>query len=227
VKVSFSISKTESNFFDDFFVRFKSNPHSCDEQTKQRSLNKTYSESDIFNINYEFDCYMLSTSEYFRFDKDKNVFIESFCIKHVEEKERKRRAELLVKGTSYLTGLANQSRNAVVNIPEKVFICFDNKATFKKFFDLNDTEQSSLLKNLDSRDIPYFLGGTGYETSVSEAYYKACEKLNTMDLEDITSEVLTQEEVEEKYKDDLSDMTTKAKEKVKTKKTDSDSESEL
>ncbi len=200
IQVSFAVSKNESDFFDDLFVRFKTNPSETN-QNKQRINNKTYSVKDVINFDYKLDCISLSSSEYFKFDKEK--FVERFYIKHVDENERKRRAELFIKGTSYLSGLANQSRNAVINTPVKVFISLDSKNTFKKYFDMSEDEQKSLLQDLDKRNVPYFIGGID-GVSVSEAYERAYDKLKELELEDYSNEILTQEEVKEKYSEILS-----------------------
>jgi len=196
VKVSFALAEKVSDFFEDLFVRFKTNPNSEDVHTEQRINNKTYSESDIVNFNYALDCTQLSTSEYFTYDDNK--FVERFYIKHVDEVERKKRALLFLKGTSYLVGLANQSRNAVDNVPKKVFICFDDRLTFKKYFQWSEIEQKEIISYLESKKIPYFIGGEGYMT-VTDAFEKAYAKLDELELEDYSIETLTQEEVAKKY----------------------------
>jgi len=219
LQVGFALATKQSNYFEDLFVRFKTNP-TTNEQNKQRINDKTYSESDIFNFNYMLDCSMLSTSEYFTYDKEK--FVERMFIKHVSEKERKNRANLFLMGTSYLKGLANQSRNAVDNKAKKVFICFDSISIFKKYFEMSDTEKSDLLSDLDKRNIPYFIGGEGESMGVNEAYEKACQKLDILELEDYSKEILTQDEVKAKYSKNLS--LDEAETKSKKKKENSESE---
>ena len=197
VLTSFALSKKQSNFFEDLFVRFKVNPNTTN-QNQQRINNKTYSEQDIINFNYMLDCVNLSTTEYFNFD-EANKFVSRVYTKHVSEEERKKRAEMFLRGTSYLLGLANQSRNAVQNTPERVFICFSDKMKFVKFFELSEESQAKMLADLDSNNITYFLGGDGYEMSVDSAYSAAVEYLSTNELVDLSNEQLTHEEARNKY----------------------------
>lgn len=159
LRVSFAISKNKSKYFDDLFVRFKTNPLDVTANKEQRINTKTYSHKDVFNVNVSLDCVKLSSIELFDFD-EKNKFIKREVINVVDEKERKRRVSLVIRSLVYLQGLANQSRNAVENKAVKTFICFDTIDSFEKYFDKTEIEQQQILAELDKRGAKYFIGSS-------------------------------------------------------------------
>lgn len=197
IKVGYAKSKKTSDIFEDVFVRFKMNDGEIDKkQNDQRINNKSYSMEDEITFNYQLDCSELSTTKYFNYEKSNHV--SSVFYKHVEESERLRRASLFVKATQKIEGFANQSRNAVVNTPNKVFISFSENMGFVKFFDMSELSQKSLKKDMDTNNIRYFIGDDETDYSVSDAYRDALEYLESSELIDLSEgKVKTQEEVAE------------------------------
>lgn len=182
VSVSFAFAKNKSDYFRDLFVRFKTdNDTDVNEQNKQRINNKTYSLKDEFNFNYVLDVAYLTATNHYEYVNNK--LVDSRIIKLASEDVRKYRAELFIKGTSYLTGLANQARNSVINTPKKVMIVFDTqRCVFSKFFDLNEEDRNKQIEYYNENNIKYFIGGEGYTESVNSAYKKAIKYLEDVEL---------------------------------------------
>lgn len=215
INVAYAVSKHKNNFFDDLFVRFSNSPTTT-KHNKQRINTKSYSAEDIITTNYSLDCLMLSTTKYFTYTDEKHISSE--YVKHVDEKERKRRAILFLKGSRNLSGMANQARNAISTRPKKVFISFDTINTFEKYFDLNVDEQKSYLKELDRRNVKYIIGDDNSNYSVDSAYAEAEQFLIENELVDYSDGVaLTQEKAEAKFVASAATKLTKAKNTSKKK----------
>lgn len=197
ISVTYAVAKEKSNYFDDLFVRFtmneelKSKEKSEKKHGEQRINNKTYSSEDVIPFAFCLDCKSLSSTEYFNYKDGKHL--SSVRYKHVTEEERKRRASMYILSTSQLEGWANQSRNAISNIPKKVFIAFNTDNQFIDYFKLSESEQNSIKKMLDYKNVKYFIG-VGYE-EVYKAYESAINYLNECVLFGDDYEVKTQEEI--------------------------------
>lgn len=224
LRVSFSVSKNKSKYFDDLFVRFKTNPLDVTANSEQRINTKTYSHKDVFNVNVSLDCVKLSSIELFDFD-EKNKFIKKEVINLVDEKERKRRVSLVIQSLVYLQGLANQSRNAVENKAVKTFICFDTIDSFEKYFDKTEVEQQHFLTELDNRGAKYFIGSSENTDGITVeiATRNAIDYLNKelVELVNNSTEVKSHEQLISEMKakmDELKEIEAKKREKTKGSK---------
>jgi CRISPR-associated protein Cst2 len=202
IKVSYAIARNVSKFSEDLFVRFKMNLNEADKDAKkhseQRINTKNYSVKDEISLNYQMDCGELSTSQFFEYDKTKHL--KTIFYKHVDEVERKKRARLFIESTSKIEGFANESRNAVVNAPTKVFISFADDLEFIKYFDMTEMEQKNLKRKLDSCGVTYFIGDNNSEYSVHDAYTDALKKFDELEMIDLSNDTIkTQKEIEDMY----------------------------
>lgn len=168
VDVDFAVSKKQSNYFDDLFVRFK-NTTIKDKDNEQRINTKVFSESDVMESTMLLHVDMVGTEK--RVFIEGNKFINEERVLMYSEEEKKNRLKLFVKSTSVLAGLANQSRNATNTTPDKIFISFDGKREFKKFFNLNEVERSNYLRRIGEGN--YFIGDDSTEFSVQDAVESA------------------------------------------------------
>jgi len=218
IHTKYAVANNSSDFFDDLFVRFKQDVSTQSEDGKkhdeQRINTKTYSHKDFINFALSLECKHLSSTNYFTYTDGKHLSTISY--KHVDEDERKRRAELFILATQYLEGWANQSRNAVENSPKDVFISFNTNSEHIDFFNLSDKQRENLLKKLDSNNVKYFIGSDDSDFSVDDAYKAAKQHLSTIDLDGSDYEVKTQNEIaeEERLKKEKAEQ-EKAKRKIK------------
>lgn len=181
MSATMAVALKESNVGRDLLIRLKQNPNDDSEQ-KQALATNEFSQGDAMQMSFHLDVSALSVSKAFNYEDERHV--ETKYVKHVDEDERLRRAHLFLEGTRYLTDYANQARNATTGEPQKVLIILDSRLSRKaaRFFEMSETEQKNLFKELDARNVEYFLGDdtTADGLTVFEAYKKAAEGMNTL-----------------------------------------------
>lgn len=148
---------------------------------EQALATKEFSQHDIMHMNFFLDISELSISKKYTYERSFNVATD--YIRHVDETERLRRAELFVRATSCMNDYANQARNAVSGEPEQVLIVFDTQLSRKasRYFLVEEQERANILKELLSRGAVYFIGNDKTECSVANAYKNALEFLKNKD----------------------------------------------
>ncbi|MFW6243074.1 MAG: hypothetical protein ACOC2W_02850, partial [bacterium] len=174
--VGFAISKERSNYYDDLFVRFK-NFENDNEKEDQRINSKTFSEKDIIPINYRLSVDEVGTTKHFEIEDNK--FVKQFDVLRISNDEKMNRLVYFIESTNGLSGLANTSRNAVVDVPRKWFIAFDSVKQFRKYFEMGEDEKKVYLEDLNRRGVVYFEGDFEKKSglSVEESVEKAVEYL--------------------------------------------------
>lgn len=181
VSASMAVSLDESEVGRDLLIRLKQDPDSDSEQ-KQALATNEYSQSDTMQMSFHLDVTALSVSKGFQYEDEKHVKTE--FVKHVDDNERKRRANLFLEGTRYLTDYANQARNATTGEPQKVLIVLDNRLSRKgaRFFEMTDVEKKNFLKELEARNAEHFIGDDTTEDglTVFEAYEQASKALDSL-----------------------------------------------
>ena len=181
MSATMAVALKESDVGRDLLIRIKQNPNDDSEQ-KQALATNEFSQGDAMQSSFHLDVSALSISKAFNYEGERHV--ETNYVKHVDEDERLRRANLFLEGTRYLTDYANQARNATTGEPQKVLIILDSRLSRKaaRFFEMGETEQNNLLKELDARDAKHFLGDdTSAEgLTVFEAYEKAANTLESL-----------------------------------------------
>ena len=181
MSATMAVALNESDVGRDLLIRIKQNPNDDSEQ-KQALATNEFSQGDAMQSSFHLDVSALSISKAFNYEDERHV--ETNYVKHVGESERLRRANLFLEGTRYLTDYANQARNATTGEPQKVLIILDSRLSRKaaRFFEMSETEQQNLFKELDARDTEYFFGDdtTADGLTVFEAYDKASEAIETL-----------------------------------------------
>jgi len=181
MSATMAVALNESDVGRDLLIRIKQNPNDDSEQ-KQALATNEFSQGDAMQSSFHLDVSALSISKAFNYEDERHV--ETNYVKHVDESERLRRANLFLEGTRYLTDYANQARNATTGEPQKVLIILDSRLSRKaaRFFEMSETEQQNLFKELDARDTEYFFGDdtTADGLTVFEAYDKASEAIETL-----------------------------------------------
>lgn len=172
LSVTPAVATKASEITRDLLVRLKVNE--IDGSREQALATKEMSDSDLMIMNFFLDITTLSITKIFRYKGEFHVNTE--YIKHVNEKERKRRVKLFLEATRSMTDFANQARNAVSGEPQKVLIVFDSKLSRKasRYFEAEHKEKSNLIAELDERESIYYIGDdTAGEKSVNAAYKDA------------------------------------------------------
>lgn len=181
MSATMAVALKESDVGRDLLIRIKQNPNDDSEQ-KQALATNEFSQGDAMQSSFHLDVSALSISKAFNYEDERHV--ETKYIKHVDEDERLRRAKLFLEGTRYLTDYANQARNATTGEPQKVLIIMDSRLSRKaaRFFEMSETEQKNLFKELDARDVEYFLGDdtSGNGLTVFEAYEQATKAIESL-----------------------------------------------
>lgn len=158
------------------------------EDNKEREnaiATKEMSDSDVMIMNFFLDITTLSISKIFRYNGEYHVSTE--YVKHVNEKERKRRVKLFLEATRSMTDFANQARNAVSGEPQKVLIVFDNKLSRKasRYFEATAPEKTNLIAELKDRNAEVIIGDdTAGVKSVNAAYNEVLDLLEKSTLFD-------------------------------------------
>jgi len=178
-----AVAMKESQITRDLLVRMKVN---TDSGSRDQALaTREQSDSDIMLMNFFLDITNLSISK--RFTYQEGFHIETEYVKHVNEKERKRRVKLFLEATRSMIDYANEARNAVTGEPQKVLIVFDNKMSRKacRYFEANEIERKNIISELTSRNASHFIGDdTTNVISVHQAYQNAFSELETSKLFD-------------------------------------------
>lgn len=172
LSVTPAVATKASEITRDLLVRLKVNE--IDGSREQALATKEMSDSDLMIMNFFLDITTLSITKIFRYQGEFHVNTE--YIKHVNEKERRRRVKLFLEATRSMTDFANQARNAVSGEPQKVLIVFDSKLSRKasRYFEAEQNEKSNLIAELNERESNYFIGDdTASEKSVNTAYKEA------------------------------------------------------
>lgn len=143
----------------------------------QALATKEFSQHDLMHMNFFLDISELSISKIYKYEKTFNIATD--YVKHVEEEERLRRADLFVRATSCMNDYANQARNAVSGEPEQVLIVFDTQLSRKasRYFLATEQERTNILEELKERGAKYFIGDDKTNCSVASAYNSALEYL--------------------------------------------------
>ncbi len=130
------------------------------EPVTQAIATREYSQDDVMLMNFFIDVSAVSIRK--RFVYKDGMHLDTQHIKHVEEKERRRRISLAIEATSSLTDYANQARNAVSGEPQQVLIVFDTKLSRKacRYFrhDTGATERTNIISELQGRSAVCFFG---------------------------------------------------------------------
>ncbi|MDZ7693037.1 MAG: type I-PGING CRISPR-associated protein Cas7/Csp1 [Balneolaceae bacterium] len=181
MSATMAVALKESDVGRDLLIRIKQNPNDDSEQ-KQALATNEFSQGDAMQSSFHLDVSALSISKAFNYEDERHV--ETKYVKHVDQDERLRRANLFLEATRYLTDYANQARNATTGEPQKVLIVLDTRLSRKaaRFFEMSETEQKNLIKELDARDAQYFLGDDTTEDglTVFEAYEQATKAIETL-----------------------------------------------
>lgn len=181
VSATMAVSLEESNVGRDLLIRLKQDPNT-DSEKKQALATNEYSQSDTMQMSFHLDATALSISKGFRYEDERHV--KTDYVKHVDDNERQRRAILFLEGTKYLTDYANQARNATTGEPQKVLIVLDNRLSRKggRYFEMTEIERKNFLKELDARNVKYFIGDDTTEEglTVFEAYEEAVQNLQSL-----------------------------------------------
>lgn len=181
MSATMAVALKESDVGRDLLIRIKQNPNDDSEQ-KQALATNEFSQGDAMQSSFHLDVSALSISKAFNYENERHV--ETKFVKHVDEEERLRRANLFLDGTRYLTDYANQARNATTGEPQKVLIVLDTRLSRKvaRFFEMSEIEQKNLFKELDARDAEYFFGDDTTEDglTVFEAYEQAAKSIESL-----------------------------------------------
>lgn len=187
VSVTPAVAINKSDVGSDLLIRLKLD---TDEKSRDQALaTKEYSQKDIMQFNLHLDISNLSLSRKFTYEKKdgiEGVHIQTECVKHVTENERKRRAILFLKSAVSMNDFAQQARNFASAEPSQILIVFDSVLSRKasRYFSSNEIERKNILSELDSRNAFYFLGDDSTTESVRMALDKASRKLNELNLFD-------------------------------------------
>lgn len=176
ISVTPAVAMNESELGRDLLIRIKQNQVS---ERDQALATKEFSQFDLMRMNFFLDITSLSISKVFNYEDEFHVGTK--FVKHVDEKERKRRIKLFLEATRSMTDFANQARNAVVGEPQDVLIVFDTKLSRKasRYFEASEIEIKNILKELKSRNANVFIGSDiEGDVSVNDVYSKA---LNLID----------------------------------------------
>lgn len=181
VSATFAVAKEESDVGRDLLIRIKQNTNEESEQ-KQALATNEFSQDDDMQMSFHLDVSALSVSKAFTYEEERHV--ETNYVKHVDEAERTRRAELFLEATRFLNDYANQARNATTGEPQKALIVLDCRLSRKasRFFDMSEAEKENLFAELDARDATYFHGDdtTTDGRSVFEAYDAALGAIDSL-----------------------------------------------
>jgi CRISPR-associated protein Cst2 len=182
-----AVAQEESSVGRDLLIRIKMNENEESEQ-KQALATNEFSQSDLMAMSFHLDASALSVSKRFEYEDEKHV--QTRYVKHVDDAERLRRAQLFLTATGALTDYANQARNATSGEPQEVLIVLDSRLSRKasRFFQMNEAERQNLLDELDARGAHYFHGDdtTTAGLSVAQAYNQAQQKLEAEGMFDPT-----------------------------------------
>lgn len=182
LSVTPAVAMSQSEVGRDLLVRIKMDEK--EDGREQALATKEFSQSDLMHMNFFLDISSLGISKAFKYERSFNV--EKKFFKHIEEKERKRRAKLFLQATQLMNDYANQARNAVSGEPQEVLIVFDTILSRKasRYFTASEIERKNILAELDERKAKYFMGDDKSENSVSNAYKDAIAYLTNNDLYD-------------------------------------------
>lgn len=148
----------------------------------------SYSQHDDMIMSFHLDLNALGIRKQFEYSPKDETHIKTHIQPHIDPTEQKRRVELFLEGTRYLTDYANQARNATSGEPQKVLIVLDTVMSRKAARYYKDTttdiERKNILAELDAREALYFLGDDTKATdsqndTVDGAYRKALAVLNS------------------------------------------------
>ena len=171
LKVAFSFSREKSDFMDDLFVCFAN----TDDKSNQRINTKFYSIKDVIDINSQLNIDEVGRKKTFTIVDKK--FVQETNELLITQEEKMKRLELYLKSVGELKGLANYSRNATNNTPNKIFISFAENRRFVKFFQMSQMEQTNYLRTLEPGS--YFIGDDNTDFSVNDAITASIEWLNS------------------------------------------------
>jgi CRISPR-associated protein Cst2 len=181
VSATFAVAAEESDVGRDLLIRIKQNTNEESEQ-KQALATNEFSQNDDMQMSFHLDVSALSVSKAFTYEEERHV--ETNYVKHVDESERARRAELFLEATRFLNDYANQARNATTGEPQEALIVLDSRLSRKasRFFDMSEAEKENLFAELDVRGAEYFHGDdtTTNGLSVFEAYDAAIGALDSL-----------------------------------------------
>lgn len=158
--------------YSDGYVISSGDPQEEADDRKQALATREFSQKDLMLMNFFLDVGSLSISKRFTYGNG-GFHVSTDFIKHVPEKERKRRVKLFLEATRSITDYANQARNAACGEPQKALIVFDTKVSRKasRFFQAEQKECINLLEELKDRKAFYVIGDdTNGEVSVASAY---------------------------------------------------------
>lgn len=171
LSVTPAVAMEASEVKNDLLVRVKND---FSKESKEQALaTKEFSQSDLMSMNFFLDITSMSVTKALHYENGFNIRAE--FIKHVTDKERKRRTKLYLEATRYMNDYANQARNAVCGEPEKVIIVFDTVLSRKacRYFTADEVEKKNILAELDERGAKYFIGDDKTENTVAAAYKNA------------------------------------------------------
>lgn len=176
----------ESQIGRDLLVRLKTNKDS--ESTRKQALaTNEFSQSDLMNMNFHLDVSAVGVTKLYQYNNE--THIGSSYQDHLENtpEERRRRVELFLEATRFMTDYANQARNATTGEPQQVLIVLDNKMSRKasRYFTTESAiEKERILAEITNREGICFLGDDTDTSalSVDEAYQKAFKTLADSDL---------------------------------------------
>jgi CRISPR-associated protein Cst2 len=183
LSVTPAVAMEMSSITRDLLIRLKVD--GADDARNQALATKEQSDSDLMVMNFFLDITNLSISKKFTYNGGFHVQTE--FVKHVTEKERKRRVRLFLEATRSMVDYANEARNAVTGEPQKVLIVFDTKMSRKacRYFEAKSLEQKNIITEITSRSALYFTGDdTQGEISVEKAYADALNELDNSSLFD-------------------------------------------
>jgi CRISPR-associated protein Cst2 len=173
VSATYAVALNESEVGRDLLIRIKDERNTSGRE--QALATNEFSQKDLMQASFFLDVSALSISKRPIYENEFHMRTE--YVKHVDEKERKRRARLFLEGTHFLTDYANQARNATTGEPQKVVIVLDTRLSRKvcRYFEMTEVERENLLRELEARGAQVFFGDdTSAEgMSVHEAYEAA------------------------------------------------------
>ena len=176
-----AVALDKSKIGRDLMIRLRLNAESDKDQAL---ATREFSEKDLMLMNFFMDISNLSITRVFEYEKEFNI--KTNYIKHVSEKERKRRVKLFLEATRSLTDYANQARNAIAGEPQRVLIVFDNKLSRKacRYFEAAEVERKNIMEELKERKSLIFVGDDATDDSVNSAYVGALKELENSTLYD-------------------------------------------
>lgn len=176
LKVAFSFSREQSNYFEDLFVKFSN----TDDKSDQRINNRSYSLRDVVDVNTQLNIDEVGREKRFNIVDKKFIKEENKLL--ITEEEKINRLKLFLLSVGELKGLANFSRNATNNTPDRIFISFAENRKFVKYFQMTTMQQQNYLKTLEPGS--YFIGDDNSNYSVNDAITDSIEwlKNNTVKL---------------------------------------------